>query len=257
MIKRKRTIIKQKRTIILHYHLFKNAGSSLDKILQKNFNSKFLTKEFSKAKNKDTTEEVCNWIKENPDNIVFSTHSSFPLPVLDNVNIISVCFLRDPIDRIKSAYKFERKQNVNNFSANLAKNVDFNEYVRVLQKKYGEGSQCRNFQTHKLSQIVPIHDNTFTNAIEALSRITFVGLVEEFDKSMKVLSNKLKNHFPDFVYEYNHSNKSSSIPIEIPQYLNQILVESNRYDLELLKTFYRSINLEFEYIFDLSEIINF
>ena len=132
-------MIKQKRTVILHYHFFKNAGSSLDKILQKNFNSKFLTKEFPNAKNiNDKTEEVCNWIKENPDNIVFSTHSSFPLPVVDNVNIISVCFLRDPIDRIKSAYKFERKQDAKNFSADLAKNVDFNEYVRVLLKKQGE-----------------------------------------------------------------------------------------------------------------------
>ena len=90
-------MIKQKRTVILHYHFFKNAGSSLDKILQKNFNSKFLTKEFPNTKNiNDITEEVCNWIKENPDNIVFSTHSSFPLPVTDNVNIISICFLRDP-----------------------------------------------------------------------------------------------------------------------------------------------------------------
>ena len=60
-------MIKQKRTVILHYHFFKNAGSSLDKILKKNFNSKFLTKEFPNAKNiNDKTEEVCNWIEENP-----------------------------------------------------------------------------------------------------------------------------------------------------------------------------------------------
>ena len=231
-------MIKNKRTVILHYHFFKNAGSSLDKILQKNFNSKFLTKEFPNAKNiNDKTEEVCNWIEENPDNIVFSTHSSFSLPVIDNVNIISICFLRDPIDRIKSAYKFERKQDVKNFSADLAKKVDFNEYVRVLLKEQGEGGQCSNFQTYKLSEIVPIHNNALTNASEALSRISFVGLVEEFDKSMKLLSNKLKLHFPDFVYKYNHSNKSSLFPIEIPQDLNQLLIDSNQYDLELLKIY--------------------
>ena len=231
-------MIKQKRTVILHYHFFKNAGSSLDKILKKNFKSKFLTKEFPNAKNiNDKTEEVCNWIEENPDNIVFSTHSSFPLPVADNVNIISICFLRDPIDRIKSAYKFERKQDSKNFSADLAKNVDFNEYVKVLLKEQGEGGQCSNFQTHKLSEIVPIHNNALMNANEALSRISFVGLVEEFDKSMKLLSNKLKLHFPDFVYEYNHSNKSSSIPIEIPQDLNQLLLDYNQCDLELLKIY--------------------
>ena len=231
-------MIKQKRTIILHYHFFKNAGSSLDKILQKNFKSKFLTKEFPDANNiNDKTEEVLNWIEENPNNIVFSTHSSFPLPVKDNVNIISICFLRDPIDRIKSAYKFERKQDEKNFSADLAKNVDFNEYVKVLLKKQGEGGQCSNFQTYKLSEIVPIYNNALTNASEALSRISFVGLVEEFDKSMKLLSNKLKLHFPDFFYEFNHSNKSSPIPIEINQDLNQFLIDCNQYDLELLKIY--------------------
>ena len=239
---------KKKRTIILHYHIFKNAGSSVDEILKKNFNSKFLTKECTETENiNDTSEEVCNWIKDNPDNIVFSTHSSFPLPIVDNVNIISVCFLRDPIDRIKSAYKFERKQVERNYSSDLAKNADFDEYVKTLLKVEEEGGQCRNFQTNKLSQIVPIHNNALKNAFKALNRITFIGLVEEFDKSMKVLSNKLKIHFPDFEYEYIHSNKSSIYPIEIPQDLNQLLKKCNQYDLELLKK-YRSISIPLRYL---------
>ena len=109
--------------------------------------------------------------------------------------------------------------------------------MRVLLKKEEGEPQCSNFQTYKLSEIVPMHNNALTNANEALSRISFVGLVEEFDKSMKLLSNKLKLHFPDFVYEYNHSNKSSLVPIEISQDLNQLLIESNQYDLELLKIY--------------------
>ncbi len=216
--------------------------------MKKNFKSKFLSKEFTESQNiNDNSEEACKWIKDNPDNIVFSTHSSFPLPIVDKVNIISVCFLRDPIDRIKSAYKFERKQVERNYSSDLAKNADFDEYVKTLLKIEGEGGQCSNFQTKKLSQIVPMHNNALKNACEALNRITFIGLVEEFDKSMKVLSNKLKLHFPDFEYKYIHSNKSKFIPIEIPQDLNQLLREYNQNDLELLKI-YRSISIPLRYL---------
>jgi hypothetical protein len=34
------------RTIILHYHLFKNAGTSVDAILKRNFGDKWVTSEF-------------------------------------------------------------------------------------------------------------------------------------------------------------------------------------------------------------------
>ena len=37
------------RTIILHYHLFKNAGTSIDAILKDNFDEKWVTREFESS----------------------------------------------------------------------------------------------------------------------------------------------------------------------------------------------------------------
>ena len=51
------------RTIILHYHLFKNAGTSIDSILQENFGEQWITKEFKSVIN--NTPEVIQWINEN------------------------------------------------------------------------------------------------------------------------------------------------------------------------------------------------
>jgi len=36
------------RTILIHYHLFKNAGTSLDAVLKENFGDKWITREFDR-----------------------------------------------------------------------------------------------------------------------------------------------------------------------------------------------------------------
>jgi hypothetical protein len=38
------------RNVILHFHLFKNAGTSLDALLKENFPTQWLTKEFESNK---------------------------------------------------------------------------------------------------------------------------------------------------------------------------------------------------------------
>ncbi len=59
------------RTIILHYHLFKNAGTSVDAILQRNFPGRWVTREFPIA-GENNTALVEDWIRETPDAIAYS-----------------------------------------------------------------------------------------------------------------------------------------------------------------------------------------
>ncbi|WOD06199.1 hypothetical protein [Marinomonas sp. GJ51-6] len=107
------------KTVILHYHLFKNAGTSLDAAFKENFSveqGEWVTREFSAqpAKNR---EELKQWIIDNPQAKCFSSHTAiFPVPHIDGINIIPVIFYRHPIDRIASAYSFEKKQGGNGFS---------------------------------------------------------------------------------------------------------------------------------------------
>ena len=49
------------RTVILHYHLFKNAGTSVDRLLQRNFPDAWATREFSGRNN---TAQVIEWISQ-------------------------------------------------------------------------------------------------------------------------------------------------------------------------------------------------
>ena len=118
------------RNIILHYHLFKNAGSSIDAILKNNFKDKWVTREFEGMV--DNSKEVTQWIQNHPDSIAFSSHTmNGPIPKIDDVNIISIAMIRNPIDRIISAYNFERQQKATTWGAQLAKNATFEEYVFI------------------------------------------------------------------------------------------------------------------------------
>jgi hypothetical protein len=54
------------RTIILHYHLLKNAGTSVDPILKRNFGDKWATREFLPMGDNNTG-LVEEWIRETPD----------------------------------------------------------------------------------------------------------------------------------------------------------------------------------------------
>ena len=218
------------RTVVLHYHLFKNAGTSLDLILENNFANHWVTKEFSRS-SKDNSAELRDWILENPDAVVFSTHTGAgPVPVIDGVKIISIMLLRDPIARIKSAYRFERKQDCDDFFPKLAKSHNFEEYVMARLNILGD-LQCRNFQTDRLASLVPGSEPALDRAKVGLSRLTVVGRVEHFSVMIDRLIKILRPTFPNFVGGVVKSNTSAkesakvSIDPKFEAYLHDVNVD--------------------------------
>jgi hypothetical protein len=228
-----------KRVVILHYHLFKNAGTSVDRILQENFPGKWVTAEFPRMPGPaGNTELVKQWIIDNPEAIAFSTHTAIgPIPEVPGVRIISVLFLRDPIERIKSAYRFERQQLADTMGARLARENDLEGYVRA-RLAIPNDRQCRNFQTERLASIVPGTADEFERASNALALVSFVGLVSKFALSLEKLENLVRAHFPTFVAQSVHANKSKNnenpTDRESAQ-LRQKLEEANKNDLKLVE----------------------
>ena len=226
--------MENQRTIILHYHLFKNAGTSIDQILKRNFKDKWLTREFKCVK--DNSKDVKSWINENPSAIAFSSHTmnGGGPPTIDGVNIVSIMVFRNPIKRIISAYKFERTQNADTWGANLARNLSFEEYVLARLQKAND-TQCRNFQTSRLSTHICKNESHKDSTAKVLQNLSIVGLVEEFEDTIKKMADTISQYFPHFDCEIAHSNKSSLFDFEVSPTLNQLLVECNREDLELVE----------------------
>ncbi|RMF37241.1 MAG: hypothetical protein D6754_09885, partial [Alphaproteobacteria bacterium] len=139
------------RTVILHYHLFKNAGTSLDEVLKRNFADRWVTREFDGLPASDNHRAVACWLAGSPEAVAFSSHTAMgPVPRLPGTRIHAIMFLRDPLDRIRSAYAFERTQDYDSPGTRIARRTDFAGYVRERLDAPRERF-CRNFHCHRLA----------------------------------------------------------------------------------------------------------
>lgn len=226
------------RTIILHYHLFKNAGTSLDRILQKNFGDGWVTAEFD-GQGGDNSGAVADWIASTPDAVAYSSHTMLgPVPQVEGVRVVPIVLLRDPIKRIKSAYRFERKQQADTWGAQLAKQHDLEGYVRARLARPND-RQCRNFQTARLASMCPGDGPELDRALQAmdiLRKTGVIGRVEAFDDALTQLGTRLHNSHPDFTWESTKANVSA--PVDGPDTestLDEELAAENADDLHLWK----------------------
>ncbi len=195
-----------KRTLVLHYHIFKNAGTSVDEMLRRNFGARWGKQEFRvpRGKNRGAVEA---FLAENPQLDAVSSHTALlPVPQLAGLSVFPIIFLRHPIDRLRSAYEFEKKQAADTAGARLAKAHDFEGYLRALLSNR-HLRQARNFQTFRLSHNLPAgRGPERERAIMALSELPFVGLVEEYETSLARLQTLLFPLFPQFRATRDHAN---------------------------------------------------
>ena len=222
------------RTVVLHYHLFKNAGTSVEHLLKASFPGRCRTREFP-SKGRDNSALVAGWIKTTPRAVAYSSHTMLgPLPQIDGVDIVSLLLLRDPIARIVSAYKFEQKQTADTWGAELAKSHDFEGYVRARLARDGD-KQCRNFQANRLAMMRPGKGSYLERAVAALDAITVVGFVEEFEATMADLEVACRARGLNFKGRSVRRNAGpKEAPIEISPELEKELERANRADRALI-----------------------
>ncbi|TPV55129.1 hypothetical protein FJ444_17885 [Aestuariibacter sp. GS-14] len=236
------------RKVIFHYHLFKNAGTSLDFALQQQFskqNGEWVTAEFPAQEGKNRA-MVREWVAKSESAKCFSSHTAYlPVPVIENVEVFPIIFIRHPIDRIASAYAFEKKQGAGTFGSVLARNTNLKGYIET-RLSIPLDRQCRNFHTQRFATKYPAANiSEFEKAQKAVTELPFVGMVEKFSESLALLSSKLGEFGFDGlsleVSEKNVSQKKSlsleekieGIETEIGSELFSKLVEANQEDLAL------------------------
>lgn len=229
-----------RRTVIFHNHLFKNAGTSVDNLLQLNFGKFWVSREFP-ANGGDNSSLIEEWIHENPEAIAFSSHTALgPLPEIQGVKIISLVMLRDPIARIFSAYRFERKQNANTWGAKVAKEETLEGYILRRLARRGD-RQCRNFQTQRLASMFSgNHGTELSRALMAAREFSIVGTVEKFEKSiigMEKIINGAGIEFTSIPMKKNVTN-SDGREILSDELLNELIL-SNADDIAL----HRSVDI--------------
>jgi hypothetical protein len=245
------------RKVILHYHFFKNAGTSVDEILMANFPGQWVTREFDDNRHAVNVAIVGEWVQAEKNAIAFSSHTAMlPPPKLEGVKFFPILFVRHPIDRIASAYYFERKQEVDHFGTVLARNTTLRGYIEV-RLSLGRDRQgrnfCRNFQVARLAQMFTGEEGDETTlALKALNTLPFVGLVEEFDRSIERMTEWLTPHFPGFHARPVASNVTRDHSLPLEQKLERIkaeigercyarLLEANEGDMAVFNAAYKKL----------------
>ncbi len=241
----------ESRKVILHYHLFKNAGTSIDYMLKDSFGEAWKSYDLPSSPNSlITAEEMKELILNEPSIIAWSSHQVVPpLPKIQGVEVYPIVFIRHPIDRARSAYLFEwQKQK----DLNKPPVGTFAEYI-AHKFKAPRRNAIENFQTLRLShpfskRLREYGEGTDQEYIEGakkfLSSLPFFGIVERYDQSIKKLNNWLSPHFPELkanVYQKNVlqdktlplKQRISAIKEELGVEAFRELRERNSLDLEL------------------------
>ena len=240
------------RSLILHSHLFKNAGSTFDWSLRRCFEDNFLDHRDDEGMREGGNEFLKSLILKNPKLMAISSHV---MPLIHSypteINIIPIYFLRHPLLRVRSVYEFELRQlPAITPGAIEAKNRSFKEYIAWrLDEKVG--AIIRNYHSRYLGGLrrrgpsAKGDKEDFETALQTLSQTTIAPIVEHYDSSMIILEEALKPLFNSIDLSYVPQNvlqkedKEITLDeklLELKHDLGELyddLVAVNRFDLLL------------------------
>lgn len=205
------------RPILTHLHLFKNAGTSVDRCLRHNFGDRWGSIDRQPADGQLTAREVANFLEEHQDLVAISSHHLRPpLSPVGAISFIPIVFLRHPLDRIASAYTFEKRQDGSSPSSAAALEYDLAGWIDFHNAK---GSvQCSNFQTMMLStdrhedgRLVKADDTAghLTRARNFLLSLPAFGLVESYRRSWEALYPTISPLHPSFQVVITRENATA------------------------------------------------
>jgi hypothetical protein len=214
------------RSVILHYHLFKNAGTSVDAILKENFPGRWASQEYGSSDHAQQLLELEILARQRPEVVAISSHTlTLPPPAFEGVRPLPIIFVRHPMDRLRSAYEFEVRQTDETDGSRLAKSTDFAGYLKARLSWPGDRA-CRNFQTMRFAQwLAPNDGEELERALRAVRELPFVGLVEAFEESMRRFADIASPLFPSFRPFEARANVSRDASASLEQRLQAIREE--------------------------------
>jgi Sulfotransferase family len=238
-----------KRPLCIHYHIFKNAGTTFDWILERNFRQDAL--KFDEMTNPDaplSAEQLLEFLANHDHAKSISSHQlAFSVIEHPEIQFLSIVFLRHPIDRALSICSFMKRDPRDDYRWIKAKSSTLKQFIQFnLESDYKE---MRNFQIRFLCRRDnPEHSGMYVHnlyrAYEYLKHFTVFGIVERMDESLVLAEDILRNYFPQMDLSYIMQNVSpdktgtlserlEKARVEIGCELMDHLIEANKLDLQL------------------------
>jgi len=216
-----------RKPVCLHFHLYKNAGATVEGALRRCFGRSFRRLEGPTAESEVDASSLAGFLEKHSGVSAVSGHQfRFPLPDSPGWEILSILFLRHPLDRVFSVYYYERDDCGNSKGRFMARQRDLRGYVdwRMNSREF---RMIGNFQTAALAhglQGAPrqrLGQAALDRAMRRVRRCAVLGIVERFDESMILAEHILGAYFPGIDLSYTKKNVRPGRPESLSRRLEE------------------------------------
>jgi len=197
------------RFVLLHYHIFKNAGSTIENALRRCFGKRFATLHGPDANSILRGEDVAAFLLSHPEVAAISSHHvKYPKPVAPGVIVFDLCVLRDPLERLRSVYHhLRRAEPVDDLSAR-AKELDLRSFLDLLIRKHPHlvNDVQVNILANGSAYTRPPGSADLAAALAIAGDMSAISVVDLFDESLVAAEHFLQPAFPSIQLAYISQN---------------------------------------------------
>lgn len=211
----------QLRNVLLHYHIFKNAGTTFERVLDENYGDGHVTFDGPFSFSVIDQDQLSTIIQRHPNAIACSSHQiHLPPPSATQFRPIPVVFIRHPLLRIRSVFLFG-KHGAEKALETVTHADPFAGFEEWITEKVSENPELiSNMQTSMLSRCYKLPPKLewregrahldLQLAINHLSVVPCLGRVEYFDIDVSSFTETLARYDVPFVYAQREAENVSS-----------------------------------------------
>lgn len=205
------------RFVLLHYHFFKNAGSTIEDVLAHSFFENYGRLDTADFDGAVSQSDLVSYLDQRPGMRAVSSHQfRYPVPQARGYIFFDLCFLRDPLDRIRSMYDYFRQKPVPGEPASdLARDQPVGGFVAGLVKDHAY--RVSNVQVNLLANGIvndPPAETDLIRATDVMLKTSFLGVVDCFDESLIAGQHFLRPVFPNLALAQQPANVSGGPRME-------------------------------------------
>ncbi len=242
--------------MVIHYHIFKNGGSTVESILEREFGLSFATLHASNVDDVLDNRDLAAFLEDYPSvAAITSHHLRYPKPAIGNAAVFDCCFFRDPLRRLQSLYSFYRRAETDDPLSLWARRFDSRQFMqRLVDQSPNQVSDVQvNFLANSGIFLRPPDEDDLDRAADTMRTMAIPGVLDMFDESLVSAEYYLKPAFPTIRLDYVPRNVSPAAPgrgFDLKEVwgpdLYETLSRMNRLDTEFIRRTRAEIVRRFE-----------
>lgn len=244
------------RTVLLHYHIYKNSGTSFERVLDASFGPAHERFDGPYPFFTIGQDQIDQIIRRRAGVMAFSSHQVLlPQPSSLDYRVIAATFLRHPILRLGSIWRYKRGAADGTVTAELAATHDFAGWIAASFEIRTELTHMSNPQTRYFAGVygrqaevrVDRHQLTYdlTTAKRNLANVELLGRTEHFEADIHRFKDIAAGYgLTMTIPEVTHLNatETSTAPVferveallaQLPDHLRDRVLTANQQDLTL------------------------